>query len=242
MFEAGLDGVIFYSHRYKLLGGFYRAAGDSPRPTAILLHGVPGVEKNMDIAYALRDAGWNCLHFHYRGCWGSEGSYAFDGLQDDVRAATEWVLRQPSVDASRLALAGNSLGGYETLAAGAADARFKALVSICPLVDPSDVPLETGLAVEYASMLNGVTSSELQSQWAALPPIPSMQPQLTGRPVLLVTGEQDTLFPPSHQQLLVKVLTGLKWMRLADGDHSFSRCRRQLVKIVVDWLTAELGQ
>ena len=66
-FTAGLDGVVFYSHGSKLLGGFYRAAGETPRPTVILLHGVPGVEKNLDLAYALRDAGWNCLYFHY-GC------------------------------------------------------------------------------------------------------------------------------------------------------------------------------
>lgn len=28
----------------------------------MVLHGVPGVEKNLDLAYALRGAGWNCLY------------------------------------------------------------------------------------------------------------------------------------------------------------------------------------
>ena len=56
MFDAGLDNVVFCSQGSKLLGGFYRGGGNGPRPTAILLHGVPGVEKNLDIAYALRDA------------------------------------------------------------------------------------------------------------------------------------------------------------------------------------------
>ena len=27
----------------------------------MLLHGIPGVEKNYDLAYALRDAGWNVV-------------------------------------------------------------------------------------------------------------------------------------------------------------------------------------
>lgn len=101
-FEARLDGVVLSSHGCKLLGGFYGAAGETRRPTAILLHGVPGVEKNLDFAYALRDLGWNALYFHYRGCWGSEGTYSLDGLLDDVRAATERVLDQPSVDKERL--------------------------------------------------------------------------------------------------------------------------------------------
>src|SRR3989304_2123634 len=104
--NAGLDGVVFHSHGRKLLGGFYRAAGRGPRPTALLLHGVPGVEKNLDLAYRLRDAGWNCLYFHYRGSWGCEGRYDLGGQIDDIRAAVDWVVQKPAVDASRLALAG----------------------------------------------------------------------------------------------------------------------------------------
>ena len=55
--SAGLDGAMFPPHGHTLLGGFYRAAGDSPRPTGLLLHGVSGVNKNLDLAYAVRDAG-----------------------------------------------------------------------------------------------------------------------------------------------------------------------------------------
>jgi hypothetical protein len=39
-FEAGVDGVTFTSKGFKLLGGLYRAADDSPRPTAVLVHGL----------------------------------------------------------------------------------------------------------------------------------------------------------------------------------------------------------
>ena len=89
--EAGLDGVTFTSKGCRLLGGFYKAAGDAPRPTAVLLHGLPGIEKHLDIAYRLRDLGWNCLYFHFRGCWGSEGAFSLAGLADDTRAAVEWI-------------------------------------------------------------------------------------------------------------------------------------------------------
>jgi len=100
-FQAGLDGVTFTSNGRKLLGGFYRSAGTAPRPTAVLLHGTPGLEKHLDIAYRLRDLGWNCLYFHFRGSWGSEGPFSFAGLPDDAGAAVDWALRQPSVDKSR---------------------------------------------------------------------------------------------------------------------------------------------
>ncbi len=236
-FPADLDGVTFYSHGCKVLGGFYRAEGDTPRPTVILLHGVPGVEKNLDLACALRDAGFNCLYFHYRGCWGSEGRYSFNGLLGDVRAATEWVLTQPSVDASRLALVGNSLGGYVTLAAGAADLRFKALVPLCPLIDPATDNLTRKDFDEFATMLNGVTGAELEAQWRALTPITQVMDRLVSRSILLITGDRDTLFPPEHYPPLLEAVPGITWRRFAEGDHSFSLCRPAVVRAVVAWLT-----
>jgi len=235
-FEARLDGVVFSSNGCKLLGGFYGAAGKTPRPTAILLHGVPGVEKNLDFAYALRDAGWNALYFHYRGCWGSEGTYSFDGLLDDVQAATDWTLSQPSVDKERLVLIGSSMGGYATLAAGATDARFKALVALCPLIEPATAPLPMEMATEFATMLQGVTAEQLKAHWDHLPPIVEMADSLRNRKILLVTGDQDDLFRPNHYERFVNNLPNVRWHRFPIGDHSFSACRNELVETVLEWL------
>lgn len=242
-FTAGLDDVVFNSHGCKLLGGLYRARGDTPRPTAILLHGVPGVEKNLDIAYALRDAGWNCLYFHYRGSWGSQGDYSFAGQLEDIRAAKEWLLGQPSVDPQRLVLIGSSMGGYMTLAAGARHPELKALVSICPLVNPASSHIADELFAAWAEMLQGVSGGDLKNQWYALPPILSLVDRLAGRAILLVSGEQDELFPPAHHRPLVEHLPGIAWRRLKEADHAFSLCRRELVEIVLGWLgSANLPQ
>lgn len=235
-FPARLDHAIFYSHGCKLLGGLYGTEGDSPRPTVILLHGVPGVEKNLDIAHALREAGWNCLYFHYRGCWGSEGNYSLGGLADDVRAATEWVLSQPSVDSERLVVGGSSIGGYAALVAGAADLRFKAIISICPLIDPAARSLSPKEANEFALMLNGVTGEQLEAQWNSLPPITNLTTQLSGRPILLATAEQDELFPPEHYLHFVKSNPQVKWIRIPDADHQFSTCRRQVARAIIEWV------
>jgi hypothetical protein len=234
-FEARLEGVVFSANGCKLLGGFYGAAGETPRPSVILLHGVPGVEKNLDFAYALRDAGWNALYFHYRGCWGSEGTYSFDGLLDDVRAATDWTLSQPSVDKERLVLIGSSMGGYATLAAGATDARFKTLVALCPLIEPATAPLPVEMATEFATMLQGVTAEQLITQWDRLPPIVNMVDSLRDRKILLVTGDQDDLFRPNHYERFVK-LPDVRWHRFPVGDHSFSACRKELIELVLKWL------
>ncbi len=240
-FAADVNGVTFYSHGSKLLGGFYRAAGDSPRPTVLLCHGLPGVEKNLDIAYALRDAGWNCLYFHYRGCWGSEGTYSLNGLVDDISAATDWLVQQPSVDVNQLALVGSSIGGYVTLAAGANDLRFKYLVSICPFADGQAAPMSIENSIEWAGMLNGITSEQLKHEWAHLTPIRTMTNRLIDRNILLISGGQDTLFPISHHQPLVDLLPKIHWTRLTDGDHTFNTCRRQLVNVVIEWLLKHIN-
>jgi pimeloyl-ACP methyl ester carboxylesterase len=237
MFKARIDGVILHSNGCKMLGGFYGAAGETPRPTVLLLHGIPGVEKNLDFAYALRDAGWNCLYFHYRGCWGSEGNYSLNGLLEDVRQATEWVVKQASVDVERLALIGSSLGGYLTLAAGAADSRFKTLIAICPLVDPRSAPLRAEAAEEFASMLHGVSGEELRKQWNNLQPVSTMAEELQGRRILLVTADEDEFFQPDHYQPFMRKIPHIEWRRFAEADHSFSGYRKQLVEEALAWLS-----
>jgi hypothetical protein len=244
-----------------LLGGFYRAQGETPRPTIILLHGIPGVEKNLDLASALRDAGCNVLYFHYRGCWGSAGRYSITGQPEDVHAATAWVLGQPCVDGNRLALIGYSLGGYMALSTGAADERFRALVALCPLVDPARDAVASSIFDDFATMLSEVTGAELEAQWHALRPITQMTAQLarrgdravadretprvsplapSGCNLLLVTGDRDELFPPEHHAPLAHALPHMQWLRFAEGDHSLSLCRRPMIEAVVNWLGINL--
>ena len=52
------------SHDSNMLGVFYLAAGIAPHPTAVLFHGLPGYEQNLDLAQALRREGWNVLAMH----------------------------------------------------------------------------------------------------------------------------------------------------------------------------------
>src|ERR1700757_1113426 len=61
------------SHGENLLGVFYLAAGAGPHPTLVLMHRFPGYEQNLDLAQAIRRAGWNVLAVHYRGSWGVKG-------------------------------------------------------------------------------------------------------------------------------------------------------------------------
>ena len=242
VFNAGLDGVTFQCQGSRLLGGFYRAPGTGLRPTALLLHGLPGVEKNLDIAYGLRDSGWNCLYFHYRGSWGSEGTYSLTGLTDDLQAALRWVKHQPCVDGKRLVLIGHSAGGYLALMAAAMDSSFQAVVALCPLISSSRAPLARETFDEFAGMLNGISGEELQSQWDGLPPVEAKARRLRNRRVLIMTGGKDDIFPPRHFQPLMKAVPTIEWQEFPHGDHSLSRCRQEAVQHIRDWLVSVLGR
>lgn len=239
-FAAGLSGVTFASHGSTVLGGFYTAAGHTPRPTAILLHGLPGIEKHLDIAYALRDLGWNCLYFHFRGCWGSHGAYELAGLADDTRAAVHWVVQQPNVDTERIALIGASTGSHPALELGAADARVRALVGISPVIVPDAFRFPIEMATEFAGMLSGVSGQQLVEQWNALPSLVPPLSAFAPRPMLLVAAQHDDIFPPSQYADALAGLAHVELISHADADHSFSACRPWLVQTVTSWLRAKL--
>ncbi|MEW6731302.1 MAG: alpha/beta fold hydrolase [Acidobacteriota bacterium] len=240
-FEAGLDGVTFTCQDCRLIGGFYKAAGDTPRPTAILLHGLPGIEKHLDVAYRLRDLGWNCLYFHFRGSWGSSGLYSIAGLTEDTGAALVWTLKQPSVDKDRVVLIGASTGGHAAFLYAASDPRIRTIVGICPFIDPQAFHFPKDMADEFAGMLNGVTSQDLLEQWKNMPSLLDYLSPLASRALLLVTGDKDDLSPPSHYSDFVTALANVEWIRNQEADHGFSAHRTWLVDTITDWLVAQLG-
>src|SRR5437762_746338 len=82
--------------------------------------------------------------------------------------------------------------------------------------------------IAFATMLNGVTSQDLQEQWKDLQdthPLSDCLRSLASQSVLLVTGDKDDLWPPSHYTDFVARLPNIQWVRTKEGDHAFSTCR-----------------
>jgi hypothetical protein len=233
---ASLDGLVLHSAGCRLLGTLHRAAGDDRRPAVLLLHGIPGHEKNLDLALALRQRGIHVLHVHYRGCWGSDGDYSLSYLLPDARAALEWLAVQPFVDPVRIALVGISLGGWLALALASRTDGVCAVVSLSPLLDPERRPLLPKEAVEFSASLHGAQPDQLCREWAALTPIRALASRLAFTPILLVTAGGDTFFPPEHYGSLPGELERVTHVRFPRADHVFSDVRPGLRHVVCQWL------
>jgi dipeptidyl aminopeptidase/acylaminoacyl peptidase len=229
-----------------LVGILYRAPGEGPHPAAVLLHGIPGAEKNHDIAYALREAGWHALIVHFQGAWGSGGRYNVPGHVDDAQGALDWLLRPDNpnpVDPARLALVGFSLGSRAALMAGAGDERVSAVVSISGLADFAELSLGYDFLEESASVLNGATARELSKQWLSLGEgeQPTDAVAQLSCPLLVVHGDVDEVVPVANaEQLMARAGEGARLTLIAGADHVFSAHRGEVVQTVVDWLLQTL--
>ena len=207
--HEGITGVTFDSDGHRLVGTLYLARGEEPKPTALLLHGCPGLEKNLDLAATLRDRGWNALLFHYRGCWGSAGRYDLRTIPRDVTAAVGYLAGCPQafgVDPGRIAVVGHSLGGWAAIVTAAAEPRLRAVAVYGaaarldgPLtLSPDQVELEftrflATTPTEFAAQRNGVAERS-----SALDAVTAISP----RPLLIVHGTDDRWVPVAQAREL----------------------------------------
>ena len=81
---ARMEVLHIPSGGVEINGVAYLAAGAGTHPTLVIAHGWPGNEKNLDLAQAVRRAGWNAVTFNYRGSWGSPGEFHFAQVPEDA--------------------------------------------------------------------------------------------------------------------------------------------------------------
>ncbi len=235
-----LSGVTFESDGHRLLGRFYQADGEGPHPTLVMAHGIAGVELNLDLADALRDAGWNVLAFHYRGCWGSEGPYRVATLVEDVRAALDWALAHPAVDPHRLFLLGYSMGGWAAVLAAVEDPRVYGLITLSAVSDLRTWTPGEAMLADWVRFMQGMTVDTLREDLRAQAERPQpadVVDRLSPRPLLIMHGTADAVVP-HRQSLVLHHRAGLNTdLALIDGgDHRYTGRRRVMIQRVQRWL------
>ncbi|HEX3197184.1 MAG TPA: alpha/beta fold hydrolase [Propionibacteriaceae bacterium] len=242
----------------RLNGVLYLAQGRGRHPTVVFLHGFPGDEKNLDLAQAVRRAGFNTLVFYYRGAWGSPGTYSYSHVLEDASAVLTW-LREPAaadsmrVDAGRLILVGHSLGGFAALYTAATDDRVAAVAAVAPVdlgsrgaVMRDSVAFAKGAERRGAqlSALRGTSGEELSREAVTHADQWSLQRYanvLAQKRILLLAATKDNavelseVFEPLSARLRAEGAQKLTTITLP-SDHLFSSARIRLAKTLITWL------
>jgi uncharacterized protein len=247
------------SHGALLNGLAYIAEGAGPHPAVILLHGFPGNEKNLDLAQAIRRAGWDVIYFDYRGSWGSPGAFSFSHSIEDTQAAVAYLrdvanAKKLRADPASIVLIGHSMGGFMARYVGAQDAGIKAvgLISAADMgvdrmqgLKPENesqavAGLAAHLAAEGMAPLAGCTPESLAKEVvanAAAWNVPELAPKLAWRPVLVITSD-DGLAGSNDAFVAALKKAGGKDVTAVHltTDHSYSDRRIALTEAVLGML------
>lgn len=132
--EVGLQyaEVTFDSEGHALAGWFFPAVnphGAAPKGTVVHCHGNGGnMSGHFPFIAWMPVMGWNVLMFDYRGFGQSPGTPTRAGTVADAGAAIDYVLTRGDVDASRVVLFGQSLGGAVGIVAAAKRKNIRGIV------------------------------------------------------------------------------------------------------------------
>jgi pimeloyl-ACP methyl ester carboxylesterase len=260
---AAVQNMALPSHGSTLLGIFYLAAGAGPHPTAVIFHGFPGFEQNLDIAQTLRAHGWNVLAMHYRGSWGVKGSFSFEHAAEDADTQVQFLLdpanaQKYRIDPHRIVVIGHSMGGYMAASAMAHNPQVAAAVLISAWNigagfanrhEPESKPSTLADEAKELSKDNNLAplagtsglalAREIREHQQSLNFL-SLAAQIAPRPVFVITASEG-LAPADHAlaQAITKAGDTHVTERHWNTDHSYSGQRAELAEAILQW-TANL--
>lgn len=257
-----MHGILIPGKRGRLLSVLYTAAGEGVHPTVLLLHGIPGCERNFDLAQSLRRAGFHVMTFHYSGSWGSDGSYSLANDLEDTNTVLDFVLqdRKYGFDKQHIYAVGHSLGGFVCgqLSAHRHEIKGAVLLMPCdigrlPLIaqeDPASWQTIQEVLEDSAQWLSGTSGEALLREAldrSADFRLESAAEALAQKPVLCIGGTLDIYTPPVlHCEPLAHAVqeaggTSIQTVSYPT-DHFFADYRLTVAETVTTFLKEQLSE
>jgi pimeloyl-ACP methyl ester carboxylesterase len=250
-FPPELVGTTIPSHGVDMDATFYITSGAGPHGTVLLLHGLPGYESNADLAQSIRRAGWNVLLFHYRGTWGTGGTFSVSSAIEDTASAVRF-LRYPvntyryRIDPQRLVVIGHSFGGFLAGYEASLDPDITGAVMIAAVnmgrinADPQERESRLKRWETQMHPIRGSTAPEIFAEaahhvkdWDYV----QWPDRLRNRPVLLVEADDQNHADMEALAGALRKNGGVMFDQVAmPTDHSFSDHRIALQAAVMEWL------
>lgn len=246
--------VIFKNKRGEKLWGVItlpRKRGEMP--AVIIAHGFYGSKSNrkfVKIGRRFAQNGIAVLRFDFSGCGDSEGNFQNMGIfqeTEDLKAAYNFLKKQPKIDKKRIGFLGYSLGALVVCLFQAKTSIAKTLVLVAPALNQEnllkiwltkkqirkwqkekflDTP-KCRIGIRYfneAKNYNFITSQ-------------------IKIPVLIIHGNKDEDVPVKFSKELFKFFLAKKKMIIIRGaDHNFEgyKALKELIKLSLNWFRKTL--
>ena len=199
----------------RLHGWFLPAVGPA-KATVLHLHGnAANISNHLPLVSWLPQRGYSVLMIDYRGFGRSEGKPSLDGIVDDAAAALTYVRTRTDVDATRLIVLGQSIGGATALRLLARDAKGVRLAVI-----DSAFASYRGIARDATA---GGPLAPVAAMTTGLLPGPDKDPITALKsirvPLIFVHGKRDSIIDAANSERLHAAAPGSRHWTVQDATH-----------------------
>lgn len=260
-YPASQESLLIESNGFLINGYIEIAQGVGPHTTIIILHGIPGTEKNGDLAKLFRRAGFNVVVFHYRGSWGSQGSYSFKHCVEDAENVISFLQKNASqfrINTGKIILIGHSLGGFIALYTAYRVSSIKRVACISGFQlhlmrdafhrSPENKTIITDLFNSSTNPLGGISPVQLLNealeidQWE----FTKFHEILSTKVLFFLSALKDVYCPLElYDSIIIKSLEklhakNLTLVQFAEAGHSYSDHRIKMAESLLTWLNKDL--
>ena len=254
-FRPDLQGAVLEGKRGRILVTILRAGGEGLHPTVLLAHGIPGVEKNLDLAQGLRRVGFHVVTFHYSGSWNSAGDYGIDHCLEDSETVLEYIKKDTEMnfDTKQLYVVGHSMGCFIAAHLAAKHPELKAAVTIAPCDMGEGMMSEKGreqmkaIFESAAPWLSGTSAQALYEETEKNKEayqLSALAGTLKDVPMYCINAKLDEECSADVHALpwvhAVNAVGGKVEHEEWVTDHSFSDMREQLIEAVAKYLIKQV--
>jgi uncharacterized protein len=209
------DVQIVTADGSRLHGWFMPAVGRA-KATVLHLHGnAANISNHLPLVSWLPAVGYNVLMIDYRGFGRSEGKPSLDGIVDDAAAALGYLRTRPDVDAARLIVFGQSIGGATALRMLARDSAGVRLAVI-----DSAFASYRGIARDATA---GGPLGPIAALTAGVLPGPDKDPITALKsihlPLIFVHGARDSIIAAINSERLHAAAPGSQHWSVPDAMH-----------------------
>lgn len=216
--------------------------GGTAKATVLFLHGnAENISTHFRNIAWLPAEGFNVLALDYRGYGASDGKPSMKGALLDIDAAMHHLLERKGVDAKRIVIFGQSLGGslaIHYIANSAYRANVRTVVIDSAFYDYRQIAREK-LASSYVTWLfQWLPWLTINNDYSPADSVATVSPL----PLLLIQGDQDEVVPLHHTQQLFEQAGEPKERWVVPGaGHTQSLNNEAVRKRLVEYLLRYTG-